>query len=60
MKSQEIRKTFINYFKNLDHKVVPSGSLVPDKDPSLIFTNAGMNQFKDIFLGHMPGPQNEL
>jgi len=51
MKSSEIRKKFINYFKNLGHEFVSSSSLIPTQDPTLLFTNAGMNQFKDVFLG---------
>ena len=47
----EIRQDFITYFKEQQHAVVPSASLVPAKDPSLLFTNSGMVQFKDVFLG---------
>jgi len=51
MKAQEIRKIFLDYFKNKEHKIVPSAPLVIKNDPTLMFTNAGMNQFKDYFLG---------
>lgn len=51
MKVAEIRKTFLNYFSQNGHTVVESSPLVPQHDPSLLFTNAGMNQFKDVFLG---------
>lgn len=51
MKSSEIRSAFINYFKKNGHTVVPSSSLIPENDPTLLFANAGMNQFKNTFLG---------
>ena len=51
MKANDLRKLFINYFSRHGHKVVPSSSLVPKNDPTLLFTNAGMVQFKGVFLG---------
>ena len=51
MKASEIREKFIKFFKDKDHSVVPSSTIVAKNDPSLMFTNAGMNQFKSIFLG---------
>src|SRR5204862_5418495 len=49
--SDQIRARFLEYFAHNGHRVVRSSSLIPQRDPSLLFTNAGMNQFKDVFLG---------
>ena len=54
MTSQEIRKAFLNFFEEKKHQVVASAPMVVKNDPTLMFTNAGMNQFKDIFLGNDP------
>ncbi|WP_210397192.1 alanine--tRNA ligase [Motiliproteus sediminis] len=51
MSSAQIRQAFLDYFKGQGHEVLPSSSLVPGNDPTLLFTNAGMVQFKDVFLG---------
>jgi alanyl-tRNA synthetase len=52
----EIRQAYLDFFKSKNHKVVPSSSLVPENDPTLLLSNAGMNQFKSYFLGTIPFP----
>src|SRR5687768_13171 len=52
MTSKQIRDSFLNYFRSKQHDIVPSAPIVVKDDPTLMFTNAGMNQFKDIFLGN--------
>ncbi len=54
--SNQIRTTFLEYFRERGHEIVPSSPLVPGNDPTLLFTNAGMVQFKDVFLGRDPRP----
>ncbi len=58
--SSEIRRAFLDYFRDRDHQVVASSSLVPGNDPTLLFTNAGMVQFKDVFLGLEKRPYNKV
>ncbi|MBP9994130.1 MAG: alanine--tRNA ligase [bacterium] len=54
MKANEIRKSFLDFFQSKQHLVMPSAPIVVKNDPTLMFTNAGMNQFKDVFLGNNP------
>ena len=56
LSSNKIRSTFIEYFRQRGHEIVPSSPLVPGNDPTLLFTNAGMVQFKDVFLGQDKRP----
>lgn len=51
MEAQQIRETFLDFFEKKNHRIIRSSSLLPRDDPTILFTNAGMNQFKDIFLG---------
>ena len=56
----EVRKKFIDFFKKNDHMALPGSSLIPDNDPSLLFVNAGMNQFKNVFLKLKPSPYKNI
>ena len=60
MNSQEIRSKFLSFFESKQHKIVPSAPMVIKNDPTLMFTNAGMNQFKDIFLGNSPAASSRI
>ena len=60
MNSREIRTAFLEFFKSKDHQIVPSAPMVVKNDPTLMFTNAGMNQFKDIFLGNSPAKYKRI
>ncbi len=56
LSAERIRNDFLEFFREKKHEIVPSASIVPDNDPTLMFTNAGMNQFKDVFLGEGTRP----
>lgn len=60
MNSGELRQKFLDFFSSKGHVIVPSASMVIKNDPTLMFTNAGMNQFKDIFLGNQPPDHNRV
>lgn len=60
MKANEIREEFLSFFRSKDHRIVPSAPMVIKNDPTLMFTNAGMNQFKDIFLGNQPAKYKRI
>ena len=58
--SKEIRESFKEFFKSKEHLIVPSAPMVVKDDPTLMFTNAGMNQFKDIILGNRPAKSKRV
>jgi len=60
MGSAEIRDKFLDFFKSKSHVIVPSAPIVTKNDPTMLFTNAGMNQFKDYFLGNKPAPHPRM
>lgn len=60
MKSAEVRKQFLQFFESKVHTIVPSAPMVIKDDPTLMFTNAGMNQFKPYFLGHQKPKNNRI
>src|SRR6476659_5740091 len=60
MTSSDIRNKFLEFFKSKQHHIVPSAPIVVKNDPTLMFTNAGMNQFKDYFLGNKQAPYSRI
>jgi alanyl-tRNA synthetase len=60
MKANELRQRFFEFFRSKNHEIVPSASMLIKNDPTLMFTNAGMNQFKDIFLGNQPAASKRI
>ena len=60
MNSFDIRSAFLNYFKKNNHEIIHSSSLVPENDPTLMFTNSGMVQFKNIFIYSLVGVLTKL
>src|SRR5262245_66493971 len=60
MTSREIRQKVLDFFASKGHVIVPSAPIVIKNDPTLMFTNAGMNQFKDYFLGNKPAPHKRV
>ncbi len=60
MKANDIRDEFLGFFRSKEHTIVPSAPMVIKNDPTLMFTNAGMNQFKDIFLGNQPATHKRI
>ena len=60
MTSAEIRQAFLDFFRSKGHEIVPSAPIVVKNDPTLMFTNAGMNQFKDYFLGNKKPPYTRV
>jgi len=60
MKSQDVRATFLNFFKEKKHSIVPSAPMVLKDDPTLMFTNSGMSPFKEYFLGNATPKNNRI
>jgi len=60
MTAEKIRQKFLEFFASKQHTIVPSAPIVVKNDPTLLFTNAGMNQFKDYFLGNKKPPYHRV